>query len=113
MAAGIVGIGGLTVAMVEGVKGAMNYQKIQAQTAAVVKSSGGAAGVSAGHVAHLAKSIMDYSAFSEEAITKGENLLLTFTSIRISAGKGNDVFDQTTKTVADGRAEDDAQGAAE
>jgi hypothetical protein len=101
MAAGIVGIGGLTVAMVEGVKGAMNYQKIQAQTASVVKSAGGAAGVSAGHVAHLAKSIMDYSAFSEEAITKGENLLLTFTSIRNAAGKGNDVFDQTTKTVAD------------
>ena len=44
---------------------------------------------------------MKKSGVDDEAIQSGENLLLTFTNIRNEAGKGNDVFDQTTKAALD------------
>ena len=37
----------------------------------------------------------------DEEIQSGENLLLTFKNIRDEAGKGNDVFSQTTQLAVD------------
>jgi len=74
---------------------------VAAQTAAAIESTGGAAGVSAAHVDKLATAVSNYSAQDDEAIAAGENMLLTFTNIRNEAGKGNDVFDQTTRVMAD------------
>lgn len=76
-------------------------QVIGAQTEAVLKSTGDAAGLTADQIGDLSQSISDYSGQDDEAIQKGENLLLTFTGIKDAAGEGNDIFTQTTKIMAD------------
>lgn len=92
---------GATVAFGYGLKAAVDYQKITAQTGAVLKSTGGAANVSAGQVKDLAEKISGYSGMTREAVTQGENLLLTFTNIHNSAGKGNDIFTRANTVLAD------------
>lgn len=64
-----------------------------AQLGAVLKSTGGAAGVSADMANDLAKSLQNVTKFSDEAILGGENMLLTFTNI------GKDIFPQATETI--------------
>jgi phage-related protein len=76
-------------------------EKVAAQTAAAIKSTGGAAQVTAGHVGDLANSLSMMSGVDDEVIQKGENMLLTFTNIQNKVGKGNDIFDQATKTALD------------
>lgn len=78
-----------------------DYQAGLAQARQVILTTGGAAGVSAGHVETLAAAIEHYSGQTDDSIVKSENLLLTFTNIRNSAGKNNDIFDQATKLTAD------------
>src|SRR5215510_11715442 len=75
--------------------------QVAAQTGAVIKSTGGIAGVTAQHVDKLASQISSLSGMDDEAIQSGENLLLTFTNIRNVAGKNNDIFDQATSIMAD------------
>lgn len=99
--AAVAGIGLLTETFRVGIDEFTEGQKVAAQTNAVLKSTGGVAKVSAKHVDDLASSIMKKSGLDDEAIASGENLLLTFTRIRNEAGKGNDVFDQTTRLMAD------------
>lgn len=76
-------------------------RKIGAQTEAVIKSTGAAANVSAEQVGKLASALSLKTGIDDEAIQQGQNLLLTFTNIRNEAGKGNDVFDQSSKTLLD------------
>lgn len=97
----IAGVGALTAVVKVGIGEFKESTKVAAQTAAVLKSTGGAAGVSAKQVDSLATSIMNYSGIDDEAVKSGENLLLTFTNIRNEVGKGNDIFTQATKTLAD------------
>lgn len=66
-----------------------------AQTNAVLKSTGGVAGVTADEVTRLATSLQKVTKYSDEDVRSVENLLLTFTSI------GKDIFPQATKTVLD------------
>lgn len=75
--------------------------KVGKATTAVIKSTGGAANVTAGQVGNLANSLSNKSAIDDEQIQKGENLLLTFRNIRNEAGKGNDIFNQTAKSALD------------
>jgi hypothetical protein len=75
--------------------------RVAAQTDAVLRSTGGAAGVTADHVADLATKLGQLSAQDNEVIASGANMLLTFTNIRNEAGKGNDVFDQAVATLTD------------
>jgi phage-related protein len=67
----------------------------QAQLNAVLKSTGGVAGVTAEQVNKLANSLQYQSKFTDDAILAGENMLLTFTNI------GKDVFPTATQTVLD------------
>lgn len=91
-AAGIAGLGaGLGLAVSE----AMGAQEVMSQTEAVIKSTGGAAGMTADAVAELAGSLSQNSRFSDDAIQSGENLLLTFTNI------GSDVFPMATQAMVD------------
>lgn len=91
-AAGVAGLGaGLTLAISE----AMGAQEVMAQTEAVIKSTGGAAGMTADSIAELAGAISQNSRFSDDAIQQGENLLLTFTNI------GSDVFPAATQAMVD------------
>lgn len=79
----------------------MEAEAIQAQTEAVIKSTGKAAGVTAKEVNNLASEIAYKTGVDDAAIQKGQNLLLTFTNIRNEAGKGNDVFNQSTRILTD------------
>ncbi|MFL6114179.1 MAG: hypothetical protein ACJ786_22895, partial [Catenulispora sp.] len=80
---------------------AREAQKVGALTNNVIKSTGGVAKVTAGHVGDLSTAISNKVGIDDEAIQSGANLLLTFTQIRNEAGKGNDIFNQTTKAVQD------------
>lgn len=101
LAIGAAGIGGL----VETFKGfyseAVEAQKAGAQTAAVIKSTGGVAGVSAKQIGDLAGSISNKVGVDDEAIQSGENLLLTFKNVRNESGKGKDIFNQATQAIVD------------
>lgn len=93
--------GGLTVAFKGAFDEAREAAKVGKQTAAVIKSTGGAAKMSAKEVGNLANSLSLKSGIDDEAIQSGENLLLTFTRVRDEAGKGNDIFTQGTKIALD------------
>ncbi len=72
-------------------------QLTMAQTNAVIKSTGGQAGVSARHVQSLAQSLSDMSGIDDEVIVGMENLLLTFPKIKKAGG----IFDATAKSALD------------
>jgi len=91
-AAGIAGLGaGLTLAVSE----AMGAQEVLAQTEAVIKSTGGAAGMTAQAIGDLATELSHNSRFAGDAIQEGENLLLTFTNI------GAETFPMATQAMVD------------
>jgi murein DD-endopeptidase MepM/ murein hydrolase activator NlpD len=75
--------------------------KIGALTEQVIKSTGGAAQISAKQVSSLAEAISRKSGIDDEAIQSASNLLLTFTNVRNEVGKGNDVFNQATQIATD------------
>jgi hypothetical protein len=95
------GVGALGVAVKAGVGEFMDSQKVAAQTAAVLKSTGGAANVTAKQIDGLATSMLNKSGIDDEVIKSGENLLLTFTNVRNEVGKGNDIFNQATVAATD------------
>jgi hypothetical protein len=94
-----VAAGALTKWVVQGVKDAASYQKVLAKTAQVIKTTGGAAGVTAGKVKDLAAELETMSGVDEELIINSENVLMTFTNIR-NVGK-NRIFDMATKSALD------------
>lgn len=99
--AGGAAFGGLVVAVQRGAKEFSESQKVAVQTRAVLKSTGGAARVTAKHITTLATSLSNLSGIDDEVIQSSENLLLTFTSVQNKVGKGNDIFDQATKAILD------------
>jgi hypothetical protein len=104
IAAGVAGaaaFGGLVATVKVGIDEFMEAQKVMAQTNAVLKSTGGAAKVTATQITDLSSSIMKMTGIDDEAIQAGQNLLLTFTKIRNETGKGNDIFDQATLAMTD------------
>lgn len=97
--AAVAGLGALAYGVKESVQNFMESQKVAAQTNAVIKSTGGAAGVTAANVSDYAASLSRMSGQDDEAIQSGANLLLTFTKIRNGVGAGNDIFDQTVGSM--------------
>jgi hypothetical protein len=95
----------LGAGLIEGFKSlydaAAESAKIGRLTEQVIRSTGGAAGISAKQVGDLAGAISDKTGMDDEAIQSGENLLLTFTNLKNGAGEGNDIFDQTTQIMTD------------
>lgn len=91
-------LGGLT-ALAGGayltVKAFSESENMAAQLDAVLKSTGGAAGVTRDEALSLSQALQSQTTFSDEAVLSAENLLLTFTSI------GKDIFPQATQTVLD------------
>ena len=85
----------------DSVAAARESNAIAAQTAAVIKSTGGAAGVTAKQVDSLSNSIARKTGVDDEQISKAQNLLLTFTNVQNKVGEGNDVFNQATKIATD------------
>lgn len=72
-------------------------QKATAQTNAVLKSTGGVAGVTSKQVAKLSTSLSKLSGIDDQLIQGGQNILLTFTKISSKGG----VFDRATKAALD------------
>lgn len=75
--------------------------EVLAQTDARIKATGGAANVTAKQVSDLAEQLQNLSGKDKEGIQAGENLLLTFKSIRNEVGAGNDIFNQATAAALD------------
>lgn len=87
VAAGIVAFG------VSSVKSFQESENAIAQTNAVLKSTGGIAGVTAEEIDRLATSFQKTTTYSDEQVRSATNMLLTFTKI------GKDIFPQATETV--------------
>jgi hypothetical protein len=99
--AGGAALAGLAVAGKAAFDAAQEAAQIGAQTEAVLKSTGGAANLTAREIERLAGRISAYSAVEDDAIQSGANLLLTFTNIKDAAGANNDVFSQATTLMTD------------
>ena len=85
----------ITTAIGGAITGYKEQLQVSAQTDAVLKSTGGAAGQSAEQILAMADALKHNSLFADDAIQSGENLLLTFTNI------GGDVFPAATQAMAD------------
>jgi hypothetical protein len=93
--------GGLLVELKRSTDAWQESRKVVADTGAVLRSTGGSAHVTAGHVGALANAIKRKAGVDDEAIQSGENVLLTFTRVRNEVGKGNQVFDRATQGAVD------------
>ena len=99
--AALAGISSLTHQLGSVVTEAREAAKVGRMTDAVIKSTGGAANVTAAQVSKLAKAISNKTGIDDEQIQSAENLLLTFTNVRNELGKGNDIFNQATQAALD------------
>ena len=95
LALAAVGVAAVGAGLASCIKEASDFQQIAAQTDAVIRSTGGAAGMTADEVMGLADSLQKVTRFGDDAILQGENLLLTFTNI------GKDVFPAATTAMLD------------
>lgn len=89
------GISVLFGAIRDGEEGLRVLQDTQAQTQAVIQSTGAKAGVTAQQIRAMAEAQEDLTTVDDKVIQSGENLLLTFTGI------GKNVFPQATKAMVD------------
>jgi phage-related protein len=71
------------------------------QTEAVIKSTGGAANVTADQILAMSDKLGNLAGIEGEVVQESSNLLATFTGIRNEAGKGNDVFNQSQQAILD------------
>jgi phage-related protein len=88
-------ITGLGAALGSTIGPAMEAQQVEAQLDQVLKSTGGAAGMSKEAIIGLANSLSMLTPFEDEAIISAETLLLQFKNI------GSDVFPQATEMTLD------------
>jgi len=92
IAAGVA-LGALVLFAKDSIEKFAEAEKVDAQLNAVLRSTAGAAGMTAKAVNDLAVSLAAQSTYSRENIKSAESMLLTFTNIK------DDVFPQTTQAV--------------
>lgn len=80
---------------------AREANKVAAQTAQVIKTTGGVANVTADNVDALADALSRKSGIDDDVIASSEAVLLTFTKVRNEVGEGNAVFDRATQAALD------------
>lgn len=83
------------------VSAAYESQKVMKQTEAIIKATGGAAGVTAVQVAKLSERLAAQVGVDDELIQQSANLLLTFKQVQNQVGEGNQIFDRALKTSLD------------
>jgi len=88
-------VSGLTDFIGGSIQAGIDQEKVMTQTAQVIKSTGGAAGMTATQIGDMADSLARTTPFADDVVQASENMLLTFTNI------GSTVFPQATKTVLD------------
>lgn len=99
----LLGLGGLfAISKVKGflessIGEAREAQKVSALTAQVIKSTGGAAGISAAQVDRLSSSISRKTGIDDEQISSAQNLLLTFKNIKSEGG----IYEGATSSLVD------------
>src|SRR3989304_4603969 len=81
-----IGPAALIGALKGSIDAAMEAQRVMTQTEAVIKSTGGAAGLTAEEIGKLAEAESRLTSVDDEVIQSGQNMLLTFTNI------GGEVF---------------------
>lgn len=90
--------GGIGIAAV-GIKAfvgeAEEARKIMSQTEAVLKSTGGAAGLNAKQIAAMAQEYSNATNFTDDAVQSAQNVLLTFTKV------GKEAFKPATAAILD------------
>jgi hypothetical protein len=105
LTAGAIGLGvafaGAGLALRDLTRDAIDDEKAMKQTQAVLKSTGGAARVTASDVQSLSTRIALYSGIQDDVVQSGANMLLTFMNLRNEAGKGNDIYSQSVVVLAD------------
>jgi hypothetical protein len=101
VAAGFFAASGAKTFLKDSVQGYRDHNRVLAITSQVIKTTGGAANISAKQVGHLTDAIEAKTGVDGDAIQSGANLLLTFTNVRNEAGKGNQVFSRATGLLAD------------
>ena len=80
---------------------AREAQKVGATTEQIIKTTGGAAKITASQVGDLATAISLKTGMDDEAIQSGANLLLTFKNVKNEVGEGANIFDRATAAAAD------------
>lgn len=83
------------------VKAAYESQKVMKQTDAIIKATGGAAGLTGDQVGKLSQKLSLQAGVDDELIQSSLNLLLTFKKVHNEAGVGNDIFNRTAQAVLD------------
>lgn len=95
----VAGVGGVIAKNL--VDAAYESQKVMAQTEAIIKATGGAAGKTAKQVALMSEQLSMQVGVDDEVIQKSANLLLTFKQVQNVAGQGNQIFDRAMLSVLD------------
>lgn len=80
---------------------AQEAEQVQNRVAAIIKATGGAANVSAKQIEKFAQKQQMLVGVDDEVLKKSYGILLTFKNVRNEAGKGNDVFNRTARSLAD------------
>jgi len=93
--AAVAGIGALGAVLGTSISAASEAEEIQAQLNAVLKSTGGVAGVSADAINDHAQALSEATRFEDDAIVASSALMLTFTKV------GKDVFPDATEATLD------------
>ena len=102
MAIGIGAAGAAAVAFgASSLKAAEEAEQVQARVAAIIKATGGAANVTAKQIDKFAGAQQMLVGIDDEVLKKSYGILLTFKNVRNEAGKGNDIFNRTAKSLAD------------
>lgn len=102
MAIGIGAAGAAATAFgVSSLKAAEEAEQVQKRVAAVIKATGGAANVTAKQIEKFAGKQQMLVGIDDEVLKKSYGILLTFKNVRNEAGKGNDIFNRTAKSLAD------------
>ena len=103
IAGGFAALGG--AAIVGGLKSlvdeAREAERVGRITEARIKSTGGAANVSAKDIDRLTTSLSNQVGVDDDLIASGANLMLTFKGVRNETGRNNDIFNQATKLSVD------------
>ena len=86
---------GFTAILADGISGAIEAENATAQLEAVLKSTGGVAGMTKDQLLGMADGLEQTTKFSAEAVMGAQSMLLTFTGI------GKDVFPQVTEMALD------------
>lgn len=98
---------GAAVGAVAGVIGfklasaAYESQKVMAATEQIIKTTGGAANLTASQIGGLSEKLSEQIGVDDELIQQSANLLLTFKQIQNQAGANNDIFTQSLTLAQD------------